>query len=58
MVTDDAGQYQRAKRTLLLRFPHMYFGKCYAHQVTLIVKDVFKVVQVDLVERVKALTKA
>ena len=58
VVTDDAGQCQRAKHILSLHFLHVYFGKCYAHQVNLIVKDVFKVVQVDLVERVKALTKA
>lgn len=57
VVTDDAGQCQRAKRILSLRFPHMYFGKCYAHQVNLIVKDVFKLVHVELVSRVKSLTK-
>ena len=58
VVTDDAGQCQRAKRIIALHFPHMYFGKCYAHQVNLIEKDVFKVVHGDLVARVKALTKA
>lgn len=58
VVTDDAGQCQRAKRILSLRFPHMYFGKCYAHQVNLIVKDVFKLIYVQLVSRVKSLTKA
>ncbi|UIZ28798.1 hypothetical protein KXD40_007431 [Peronospora effusa] len=36
----------------------MYFNKFYAHQVNLTVKDVFKVVHVDRVARVKALTMA
>ncbi|UIZ22049.1 hypothetical protein KXD40_008949 [Peronospora effusa] len=36
----------------------MYFNIFYAHQVNLIVIDVFKVVHVDLVARVNALTKA
>ena len=58
VVTDDPCQCQRAKRIIALHFPHMYFGKCYAHQVNLIEKDVFKVVHGDLVARVKALTKA
>ena len=35
VVTDDAGQYQKAKPILALRYPHMYFGKCYVHQVNL-----------------------
>jgi hypothetical protein len=58
VVTDDVGQCQRAKRILSVRFPHMYFGKCYAHQVNLIVKDVFKLIHVQLVSCVKSLTKA
>ena len=53
--TDDAGQCSRAKRILSLRFPNLYFGRCYAHQVHLIVKDVFKVVFVETVDRVKRL---
>jgi hypothetical protein len=28
IVTDDAGQCQRAERILSLRFPYKYFGKC------------------------------
>jgi hypothetical protein len=42
MMTDRAGQCRRGKKILGLRFPSRYFGKCYAHQVSLIVKDVFK----------------
>lgn len=57
VITDDAGQCQRAKRILSLRFPQMYFGKCYAHQINLVVKDVFKIIHVQLVSRVKALIK-
>ena len=37
VCTDDACQCARGKRILSLRFPYMYFGKCYAHQVHLIV---------------------
>ena len=33
----------------------MYFGKCYAHQVNLIVKDVFKVVYIDAIDQAWAL---
>jgi hypothetical protein len=55
IVTHDAGQCQRKKRILSLRFPNKYFGKCYANQVNLIVKNVFKFLHVHLVERAKAL---
>ena len=33
----------------------MYFGKCYAHQVHLIVKGVFKIIYVEVVERARKL---
>ena len=46
-TTDEAGQCARAKRILSLRYLHMYFGKCYAHQVNLIVKDLFKVATIE-----------
>ena len=42
VTTDDAGQCARAKRILALRFPNMYFGKCYTYQVNLVVRDVLK----------------
>jgi hypothetical protein len=38
VTTDEAGQCHRAKKILGLRFPNRYFGKCYAHQVSLIRK--------------------
>ena len=55
VCTDDAGQCARGKRILSLRFPYMYFGKCYAHQVHLIVKGVFKIIYVEAVERARKL---
>jgi len=33
----------------------MYFGKCYAHQVNLIVKDVFEVAFIATIERARKL---
>ena len=33
----------------------MYFGKCYAHQIHLIVKGVFKIIYVDVVKRARKL---
>jgi len=33
----------------------MYFGKCFAHQVNLVVKDVFKVVYIKVVNRARIL---
>lgn len=32
--SDDAGQCARARRMLALRWPHMIFMKCFAHQVS------------------------
>ena len=55
VTTDEAGQCGRAKRILALRYPDMYFGKCYAHQVNLIIKDVFKVLYLDAIDRTRAL---
>ena len=55
VTTDEAGQCQRAKRILALRYPNMYFGKCFAHQVNLLVKDVFKVVYIEVVNRARIL---
>ena len=55
MCTDDAGQCARAKRILSLRFPALYFGRCYAHQVHLIVKGVFKIIYVEVIERARKL---
>ena len=55
MTIDEAGHCARAKRILSLRYPHRYFGKCYAHQVNLIVKDVFKVAFVGTIERARKL---
>ena len=55
VCTDDAGQCARGKRILSLRYPQMYFGKCYAHQVHLIVKGVFKIIYVEVVERARKL---
>jgi hypothetical protein len=55
IVTDDAEQCQRAKHIVSLRFPNKYFSKCYAHQVNLIVKDVLKILHVNVLERAKAL---
>ena len=55
VCTDDAGQCARAKRILSLRFPALYFGRCYAHQVHLIVKGVFKIIYVEVIERARKL---
>ena len=53
--TGDAGQCARAKRILSFRFPNMYFGKCYAHQVHLIVKGVFKIIYIEIIDRARKL---
>ena len=58
VTTDDAGQCARAKRILALHFPNMYFGRCYAHQVNLIVKDVLKASFLRTVQRAKDLVSA
>ena len=55
VTTDDAGQCARAKRILALRFPNVYSGRCYAHQVNLIVKDVLKASFLRMVQRAKDL---
>ena len=55
VTTDEAGQCARAKRILSLRYPNMYFGKCFAHQVNLIVKDVLKVAFIGTIERARKL---
>ena len=55
VVTDDASYCARAKQILALRFPNKYFGRCYAHQVNLIVKDILKVVNPLLVDQAKNL---
>lgn len=49
ICTDDAGQYGRARRILALRHPHWHFGKCFAHQVNLIVKMVLKIGYADVI---------
>eukprot|EP00918_Siedleckia_nematoides_P073480 GHVU01160375.1.p1 GENE.GHVU01160375.1~~GHVU01160375.1.p1 ORF type:complete len:295 (-),score=35.09 GHVU01160375.1:29-805(-) len=41
VCTDEAGQYGRGKRILSLRFPYVFFGRCYAHLVNCIVKAIF-----------------
>ena len=55
VCTEDAGQCAQAKRIFSLRFPCMYFGKCYAHQVHLIVKGVFKIIYIEVIERARKL---
>ncbi len=40
IVTDNAGNYARARRILALRWPKIVFLFCYAHQINLLVKDV------------------
>lgn len=42
LVTDDAGNFARARRILAFRWPKIIFQFCLAHQVNLIVKDVLK----------------
>jgi hypothetical protein len=39
VVTDDAGQFGRARRILALRHPHIIFLCCFAHQINLIVRQ-------------------
>ena len=55
VCTDDTDQCARAKSILSLRFPNLYFGRCYAHQVHLIVKDVFKISFVEVIESARKL---
>jgi hypothetical protein len=40
--SDDAGQCARARRILRLRWPHVLFTKCFAHQVNLMVGALLK----------------
>lgn len=40
VCTDDAGQCGRARRILALRYPHLVFLRCLAHQVNLLMKHV------------------
>eukprot|EP00918_Siedleckia_nematoides_P085883 GHVU01189141.1.p1 GENE.GHVU01189141.1~~GHVU01189141.1.p1 ORF type:complete len:522 (-),score=40.40 GHVU01189141.1:38-1603(-) len=40
VCTDEAGEMSRAKKILSLRWPAMYFLKCYAHQVNRLARDV------------------
>eukprot|EP00918_Siedleckia_nematoides_P059918 GHVU01130653.1.p1 GENE.GHVU01130653.1~~GHVU01130653.1.p1 ORF type:complete len:869 (+),score=113.14 GHVU01130653.1:371-2608(+) len=39
-ISDESGELSRAKRILALRFPAVYWGKCYAHQNNRLVRDV------------------
>ncbi|ETM97328.1 hypothetical protein PPTG_20349 [Phytophthora nicotianae INRA-310] len=41
-ITDGAGQCGRAHRILALRWPNIYFGKCFAHDINNLVKAVLK----------------
>eukprot|EP00644_Phytophthora_capsici_P018642 jgi/Phyca11/132663/e_gw1.206.13.1 len=41
-ITDDAGQCRRARGILALRWPNIYFGKCFAHDINNLVKAVLK----------------
>jgi hypothetical protein len=43
VCTDQAGQCGMAKRILALRYPSKAFTKCFAHQVSLIVKHVLRI---------------
>lgn len=40
VVTDDAGQCGRARRVLALRWPHVVFLKCFAHDLNNLVKHI------------------
>eukprot|EP00644_Phytophthora_capsici_P005324 jgi/Phyca11/97103/e_gw1.1.1704.1 len=42
VVTDDAGQCSRARRILALRWPHIVFLFCFAHDVNNLVKAVLR----------------
>eukprot|EP00918_Siedleckia_nematoides_P044821 GHVU01098044.1.p1 GENE.GHVU01098044.1~~GHVU01098044.1.p1 ORF type:complete len:793 (+),score=88.95 GHVU01098044.1:170-2548(+) len=41
-ISDESGELSRAKRILALRYPAVYWGKCFAHQVNRLVGDVLK----------------
>ena len=55
-VSDDAASNRKARRILALRYPHMLFHKCLAHQINLIVKDFLRisggVVELNKVQKV------
>lgn len=42
VITDDAGQCRRARSILAKRWPTMYFGKCFAHDINNFMKAVLK----------------
>jgi len=56
VCTDDAGQLGRARRILALRYPHLIFICCFAHQVNLMVAELLKVSEFS--DTVKAAVKA
>eukprot|EP00918_Siedleckia_nematoides_P009574 GHVU01020857.1.p1 GENE.GHVU01020857.1~~GHVU01020857.1.p1 ORF type:complete len:597 (-),score=101.45 GHVU01020857.1:1602-3392(-) len=41
-LSDESGELSRAKRILALRWPAVYWGKCFAHQLNRLVGDVLK----------------
>jgi hypothetical protein len=56
-MTDEAGYCGRAKRILALRHPNILFGKCWAHQINLMVGHLWEIS--DYAEWVsKAITSA
>eukprot|EP00918_Siedleckia_nematoides_P057127 GHVU01124615.1.p1 GENE.GHVU01124615.1~~GHVU01124615.1.p1 ORF type:complete len:836 (-),score=89.16 GHVU01124615.1:4-2511(-) len=55
LCTDEAGEMSRAKKILALRWPAMYFLKCYAHQVNRLARDVL---MDDVFKRVTAVISA
>ena len=63
VCTDDAGQCGRARRILALRYPHLVFMRCYAHQINLMVCallkcEVFRNVSKQAVQAAKSITSS
>ncbi|KAE9088006.1 hypothetical protein PF005_g11510 [Phytophthora fragariae] len=42
VLTDNAGQCERARRILAGRWPSIHFGKCFAHDINNLVKAILK----------------
>ncbi|KAG7384474.1 hypothetical protein PHYPSEUDO_002589 [Phytophthora pseudosyringae] len=42
VIIDNAGQCERARRILAVRWPSIHFGKCFAHDINNLVKAILK----------------
>ena len=49
--SDDASNVKVARSIVANRFPYITFTKCYAHQISLITKEVLKLIDFEIVEQ-------